>query len=1040
MTNYIMTYREAFVKRANTHQTHFEDLVLLGPDGIAEVKDKIEKFLATSAGQDVGMNTTTKIDGAPAVICYSKFPGYPDNSICLKSFVANANNVISTEDEIMSKYSDRPSMAEKLVYCLQLAQLIPEGEAWQGDCLFSTDDKKVEEIRGKEYITFQPNKIVYAFSEDNPGYEDVKRAEFGIAFHTVYKDDGNGGKTQSFRPETDKVPWPSWAYIMSPALNVNKDKFDIDRIKALYKSFVKGADELCADPAYKDLVNNEVFMGYWNTFENASLADKKETQLNCETVINDLKEYIAEKQTKEFQKKFTTMKTAKGKMSAIDKWAGDVAEIKEIINYSRETIVHLVEVLNTAAEIKMMMWEGFKTSNQDYSTFYKSRSRGIIDANMEGVAMSDADGNIVKIVDRSEFSSANRDPDIMAGWEHPQDKLKESYYSSGWSVDDTEDALEMIIEFAERHHTVAKLNRTRNKEAIVFIDGSDFHCTIALGDCVNLQENINYAYHIFISGKKLTSRKDWWGFTIKEFEEDFEAFDSVYHFAETGLKESKDWRFQFKGTDWGVLNEGESTGIQCLSYEAYWKDKPKYIPELKNRIKNGVPLKVSKIKTGGERIEVVIEPTDELLNTEDNKEFMEKLEVEIRKQVIDAKYIEKPRETQGIGSQDITLKTDFQEAIQAYLFEKYWLNPLQKDSDYVGTLFAEDFKNRINWEECNSDFERFKADISSTLTQKGYASSKTWLSFFIAIAKTGSKKIQELYTEGHKLQGAPTAFARGLHSGIDTEVNDFFSRSLFGKPKDRVNKADILLVFGDNPEQTAREYINACLSAKTVEEYSAVCDKGLAEGKVLGLSLKKGNNEVHAELLATTTSINKDVFGENAATAVWHYGEANPENTFVSFKKVCNTPDLVGHITSDFKFEPFSNDKGEQGVSAAFYIPVNEQYQKDFSDYMKVNIRSGGDTISVEAALHGKQANLGKLATVLKEIVGEPQYILTKEMSKYEKTVEKINGYLELFKKIYESETPDYFIAQLVSSGGYPLANKESGETKLITAPIIKIS
>ena len=327
-----MTYREAFVKRANTHQTHFEDLVLLGPDGIAEVKDKIEKFLATSAGQDVGMNTTTKIDGAPAVICYSKFPGYPDNSICLKSFVANANNVISTEDEIMSKYGDRPSMAEKLVYCLQLAKLIPEGEAWQGDCLFSTDDKKVEEIRGKEYITFQPNKIVYAFSEDNPGYEDVKNAEFGIAFHTVYKDDGHGGKTQSFRPETDKVLWPDWAYIMSPALNVNKDKFDIDRIKALYQSFVKGADELCADPAYKDLINNEIFMGYWNTFENASLADKKETQLNCETVINDLKEYIAEKQTKEFQKKFTTMKTAKGKMGAIDKWAGDVAEIKEIIN------------------------------------------------------------------------------------------------------------------------------------------------------------------------------------------------------------------------------------------------------------------------------------------------------------------------------------------------------------------------------------------------------------------------------------------------------------------------------------------------------------------------------------------------------------------------------------------------------------------------------------------------------------------------------------------------------------------------------------
>lgn len=933
-----MTYREAFVKRANTHQTHFEDLVLLGPDGIAEVKDKIEKFLATSAGQDVGMNTTTKIDGAPAVICYSKFPGYPDNSICLKSFVANANNVISTEDEIMSKYGDRPSMAEKLVYCLQLAKLIPEGEAWQGDCLFSTDDKKVEEIRGKEYITFQPNKIVYAFSEDNPGYEDVKNAEFGIAFHTVYKDDGNGGKTQSFRPETDKVLWPNWAYIMSPALNVNKDKFDIDRIKALYQSFVKGADELCADPAYKDLINNEIFMGYWNTFENASLADKKETQLNCETVINDLKEYIAEKQTKEFQKKFTTMKTAKGKMGAIDKWAGDVAEIKEIINYSRETIVHLVEVLNAAAEIKMMMWEGFKTSNHDYSTFYKSRSRGVIDANMEGVAMSDAEGNIVKIVDRSEFSSANRDPDIMAGWEHPGENIKES----------------------------------------------------------------------------------------------------------------KDWRFQFKGTDWDVLNESidyKPEGIQYCSYKDYKGEKTEYIPEFKERIKDGTPLWVAETKDGARADEIVIEDKS-IAEIEDDTEFVDAFEAYIRSKKPKGNWVLKPRETNNMGEKDIKLLPNFQEAIQGYLFEHYWLNPLQNDSDYINTLFSEEFKNRINWDVCASDFDKFKNDIATTqITKGGYATGKagTWLKYFIALAKQGSAKIQALYKEGHKLQGAPRAFARGLHCNIDRKVDAFFSEALFGKPKDRTNKADILLVFGPDPEKTAEEYIDKCLEASrtgTPEDYSEVCDIGLSNGTVLGLSLKKGSDVVHADLLATTTSINKDVFGEDAATAIWYYGEGNPENTFYSFKKVCETPELMDHITSDFKFEPFTytDSKGEhQGVTASMYIPVNPQHSEDFGKEVKLNIRSGGESLSIEAQVIGKQAQLGKWATVIKEEMGDPVYN-TKGMDKYTKIVTQINAYLELFKKVYENPKSDLLFAKFASSTGYPLANVESGETRLITAPIIKIS
>jgi hypothetical protein len=426
----MISYREEFVKRANVHQTHLEDLVLLGPDGLDEIKDKINKFFdKVDKNKDSGLSLTSKIDGSPALICYSKFTGYPDNSICLKSFVNNANNVISSEDEIEAKYGDRPSMAEKLVYGLQLAKLIPEGEAWQGDCLFTEEDKQVENIRGKEYITFQPNKIVYAFSEDNPGYEDVKNAEFGIAFHTVYKDDGNGGKSQSFRPAIDQVLWPDWAYIMSPALNVNKDNFNLDNIKSEAATFNELADRLTRDPAYKDLVNNEIFMQYWNTFENANIADKKQAQLNSNTVINDLKDYVSEKQTIEFQKKFSSLKTSKGKMSAIDKWAGAVAELKDIIDYNEETIILLVETLNAAVAIKMSMWSGFKNSSQDYSTFFKSRSKGIIDANMEGVAMSDADGNIVKIVDRTEFSSANRDPDILAGWEHPENSLKEATFT-----------------------------------------------------------------------------------------------------------------------------------------------------------------------------------------------------------------------------------------------------------------------------------------------------------------------------------------------------------------------------------------------------------------------------------------------------------------------------------------------------------------------------------------------------------------------------------------------------------------------------------
>lgn len=420
---------EEFVKRANVHMAHFEDLILLGKDGLEELNDKIEKFLSTKSGKDVGLNTAIKIDGSPSLFCYSKFPGYPDNSICLKSFVANANNVLSSEEEIEERYGDRADMAEKLKFGLELAKYIPEGECWQGDCLFTQRDLKEQEIEGTKYLTFQPNKIIYAFSEENEGYEKVRDAAFGIAFHTIYKAGKDGGKTQSFRVDPERLKGiPDYFYIMSPAINSAKSnsKFDIEAINDKYDALKKAEQALTSDELYEDLVHNDAFMDYWNTFENANLADKKATNIDEEKFFDELGDYILEKQTKEFQKKYQNLKTVKGKSGALDKWVESVAELKDILMKHRKTLENMVRALNLAADIKMLLWAGFKDTHTDYSTFYKSRTKGFFKADMEGIAMSDADGNIVKIVDRSAFSSYNRDPDIMSGWEHPGNSVKES--------------------------------------------------------------------------------------------------------------------------------------------------------------------------------------------------------------------------------------------------------------------------------------------------------------------------------------------------------------------------------------------------------------------------------------------------------------------------------------------------------------------------------------------------------------------------------------------------------------------------------------
>ena len=64
-----MIIRKLEETRLNTHQQHFEDLVLLGEEGLDEIDDKIERFKLKLQDKDSGLNTTTKIDGAPAVVC-----------------------------------------------------------------------------------------------------------------------------------------------------------------------------------------------------------------------------------------------------------------------------------------------------------------------------------------------------------------------------------------------------------------------------------------------------------------------------------------------------------------------------------------------------------------------------------------------------------------------------------------------------------------------------------------------------------------------------------------------------------------------------------------------------------------------------------------------------------------------------------------------------------------------------------------------------------------------------------------------------------
>ena len=66
-------------------------------------------------------------------------------------------------------------------------------------------------------------------------------------------------------------------------------------------------------------------------------------------------------------------------------------------------------------ELKSMFIEKLNNIG-NFETFLQTNSRRFLQTGQEGFAVSDIHGNVVKLVDRYEFSFANFSPTIKKGW------------------------------------------------------------------------------------------------------------------------------------------------------------------------------------------------------------------------------------------------------------------------------------------------------------------------------------------------------------------------------------------------------------------------------------------------------------------------------------------------------------------------------------------------------------------------------------------------------------------------------------------------
>jgi len=178
-----MRFVDYITEQKNTHMTHIEDKVIYGGvKGTREAILALRSLRDTLGGVHDG-NVSVKWDGAPAI-----FAGIDPRDgrffVAKKGIFNKSPKVYKSDADVDADTSG--DLNAKLKQALQYLPSLGIKGIIQGDFLYGPGDIKTQRIKGKTYVTFHPNTIVYAVPAGTDMAKQIKAAKIGIVWHTTY--------------------------------------------------------------------------------------------------------------------------------------------------------------------------------------------------------------------------------------------------------------------------------------------------------------------------------------------------------------------------------------------------------------------------------------------------------------------------------------------------------------------------------------------------------------------------------------------------------------------------------------------------------------------------------------------------------------------------------------------------------------------------------------------------------------------------------------------------------------------------------------
>jgi hypothetical protein len=387
----------------NLHLEHLEDEIINqgidGGRGAINFLQGLRDMLKGNSKSSVNM--TVKWDGAPAIFC-GQHPETNQFFVAKKSLFNKEPKFYTSESEIKNADELSGALKEKFLTSFQCLSKLSWNTIMQGDLMY-TNDKKMQKIDGKSFVTFQPNTIMYAVNVESDLGKKIANSKMGIVFHTTYSGGTIEDLSASFGANISKLGNSSDVWIDDATYKdvSGKGSMTAKETLALTQELSKTGKAFHGIKR-KDLVK---FM------EIQGEIGKKGAGASYKTYCNTLIRGGSYKPTydgymKHFENywrdkvvgKVKTEKTKQIKTEIGEQLYNELRSLKKMITNLTSFMGHLVVA-------KQMIIESLNRV-KSIGTFKKT-ANGFEVVNPEGYVAIDKTGSAVKLVDRMEFAFNN---------------------------------------------------------------------------------------------------------------------------------------------------------------------------------------------------------------------------------------------------------------------------------------------------------------------------------------------------------------------------------------------------------------------------------------------------------------------------------------------------------------------------------------------------------------------------------------------------------------------------------------------------------